>query len=341
MRRGPPGALGLFLLLGSSCSRLGFDVLDVELTCKEGSCADAAAGDDMVFTRACLEESVPHLRIIDVSTSTALTGAIAAALPGDLIRVADGSYDPVSITVSGTAANPIYLCGTRDAVLAGTGVERGVDLGASYWNIVGLSITNTFEGLVGHDANFNTVRELEVFDTLSTGLKLFNISSDNVFEANWLHDIAVADPNCSEGIIIGHYADRNQVLANTVEDTGYESIDVRGDTTATVVQYNTFRRPGLCGIVGADAFVAVRGNDTQVLDNEGFSAPRIGMQVWPDDATLTYGHNNLFRGNVMDLQPPPAYLGVHIRAGYEADNYVYCDNVMLDGLPLTNVTCTP
>ncbi|HYO60105.1 hypothetical protein [Archangium sp.] len=50
------------------------------------------------------------LRTVQVSTVTALRNAIAAAVAGDRIEVADGAYslsDWVVVTRSGTAANPI------------------------------------------------------------------------------------------------------------------------------------------------------------------------------------------------------------------------------------------
>ena len=56
----------------------------------------------------------------DVATADQLTAALAAAKPGDLIRLAAGDYaGHFTLATAGTAGAPITLCGPRTAVLDG------------------------------------------------------------------------------------------------------------------------------------------------------------------------------------------------------------------------------
>jgi hypothetical protein len=63
-------------------------------------------------TRAVPLQNPATPRVVAVSTLSALNSALAAAAPGDVISIADGVYNgAISISNSGTAANPIFVRG--------------------------------------------------------------------------------------------------------------------------------------------------------------------------------------------------------------------------------------
>jgi Right handed beta helix region len=73
-----------------------------------------------------------YLRLVNVSTDAALSSALSNAQPGDQIRVAAGTYsNSRSWSKSGTAANPITLCGlsgARPVLKGGTFSSSGDNL---------------------------------------------------------------------------------------------------------------------------------------------------------------------------------------------------------------------
>jgi poly(beta-D-mannuronate) lyase len=69
------------------------------------------AGDDAGPTApGAMGDELPACgKMIDVGAPAALAPAVAAAMPGDCLIVADGAYGPVTITAKGTAAAPIQI----------------------------------------------------------------------------------------------------------------------------------------------------------------------------------------------------------------------------------------
>ncbi|MDQ2756026.1 MAG: right-handed parallel beta-helix repeat-containing protein [Actinomycetota bacterium] len=102
-------------------------------------------------------DTVAPLRSIAVSTSAQLAQALKAAVAGDTIVLAAGTYSgPFSITSSGTAAHPIVVqpavgaavtltaaLPRRSCAAGGPDEDRTVEFhhGASYWTLRGLAIS--------------------------------------------------------------------------------------------------------------------------------------------------------------------------------------------------------
>jgi hypothetical protein len=81
-------------------------------------------------------------RMVPVSGSAALAGAVTAAMPGDCLILADGAYDPLTITAKGTAAAPIVLrAANRGKVIVSAG--NIAMMGAAYVVVEGFS----FQGM--------------------------------------------------------------------------------------------------------------------------------------------------------------------------------------------------
>jgi poly(beta-D-mannuronate) lyase len=89
-------------------------------------------------------------RTVNVTTSSTLNAAVAAALPGDCIVLANGNYAAFSISRDGTAANPITI---RAASLGGAVINSGVIrfVGAADVIVEGLRITGS--GTVNADGS--------------------------------------------------------------------------------------------------------------------------------------------------------------------------------------------
>lgn len=103
--------------------------------------------------------------VIDVSTAAQLKTALAAAGPGDTIRLADGTYTGnFKATVPGTASARITLTGSARAVLTAGG-GYGLHLnGASYWTVQGVTVTGGQKGIMADAANGVVIDSVTVHD---------------------------------------------------------------------------------------------------------------------------------------------------------------------------------
>jgi hypothetical protein len=171
----------------------------------------------------------PH--IVSVSDATALAAALAAAQPGDVITLADGTYaNQFSFSASGTAANPIVIRGTSEegTILDGqncTGCNV-LEAYGSYVHVENLTIAHGSRALrfQGAAAIGNVVRRVHIKDvTLAIGSNPnqqdFYIA-DNILEGRlvWPCVYASDDPNCNAGGAHGLHANDDGIH---VEGTGH------------------------------------------------------------------------------------------------------------------------
>jgi len=103
------------------------------------------------------------LRTVDVSNMSQLTAALASALPGDHIVLADGTYDPGSrlqLTVSGTPANPIVI---RAQNVLGAKLPRGFEFaaGTAHVWLWGLDFKDAYTSFLR--GNNNVVRRCRIW----------------------------------------------------------------------------------------------------------------------------------------------------------------------------------
>ncbi len=294
-----------------------------------------------------------YAKRVNVGTVQELTVALRTVQPGTQIVLAPGTYTTPSLTItrSGTAEAPVRLCGPRDAIIA-AGNEYAVVLrGASHWRLRGFRISNSFSGLhLERGSNYNVIDSLEVDNTYQEGIAIQGFSSHNTVQWSYVHDTGRRS-QYGEGIYIGsdngHWnwwtpdsrpdnSDSNSVLHTRIERTSAENIDVKEGTTGQLIQFNSFAD------TGPFAWVALRGSGTQVLDNEGIRGHDAGFQVWTHPSLYpAWGHDNVFRRNRADVQTPGS-IGFSIKPGQENDNFVYCDNVVVNApRGLANVPCIP
>jgi hypothetical protein len=281
----------------------------------------------------------PGGRAVAVSTSAQLTAALAGALPGDVITLADGVYTSKGVAAaldiggkhyygtfvlerSGTAAAPIVVQGTRRAIIdgkpgeIGTGTQYGLYLAnADYVQVTGITVTNVTKGVVTDQSSHVLLSGLEVSNTGQEGIHLRTFSTDNVVSGNVVHDTGMKTETYGEGLYVGSAnsnwgtytggqpdaSDRNQLIGNTIYRTGAESMDIKEGTTAGLISGNTFDGAGMSGS-WADSWIDLKGNGWVVQNNHGSNALQDGFQV--HQALSGWGNNNLFVGNVADVNGP-------------------------------------
>ena len=285
-----------------------------------------------------------------VTDADGLVGALADAQPGDVIGLGSGTYaGNFEATTSGTADEPITLCGPADAVLDGGGPKEGYVFhldGASYWRLVGFTVTNGQKGVMADSTVGSTIQGLTVRHIGDEGIHLRKNSTDNLVTGNTVSDTGLRKPKYGEGIYIGtansnwcdisdckpDTSDRNIVEDNTISDTTAESVDIKEGTSSGILRGNTFDGSGM---VEADSWVDVKGNDWVIENNSGRNSPGDGYQV--HSVVDGWGTRNVFRDNTAVVNGPG--LGYALRPA--GDNVVTCGNTVSSAAEgLSNVTCS-
>lgn len=313
-------------------------------------------------------------RNIQVSTSVELTNALSNAQPGDIITLADGVYKgklkssiPIGTTYytasfiiakSGTVNNPIVLQGSRNARIDGGGLGGYYGLyliTANYIVVKGITIENANKGLILDRSNNNILENIEVRDTHDEGIHFRGFSSDNILKNSYVHHIGknkatgAIDNHYGEGVYIGSAnssnwctysncqpdtSDRNQVIENSINNTGGENIDVKEGTSYGVIKNNALGAGGVPG-KNADSWVDIKGNNWLITENHGVESIGQGYEV---HGVLTgWGLNNTFTNNSATNV---------VEYGFWVQNNVTgttvsCNNTVTNaGLGFANIACT-
>ncbi|MGH7498274.1 MAG: right-handed parallel beta-helix repeat-containing protein [Gemmatimonadales bacterium] len=289
-----------------------------------------------------------------MKSQSQLEKAAATARPGDRIELADGWYvGGVMMTRSGSPAAPVTLHGGRRAIIdAGSMGRPAVSLKASHWVIRGISVTNGLFGVYVDGGSSNLLDSIEVFHIGQEGVTFADFSSDNVLSNSDIHDTGVSIPEYGEGVYIGspieHWAqvscgqpdrsDRNQVLDNTIgPDVRAEQVDVKEGTSGGVIRGNRLDGRGMIqSQTWVDSWMEIKGNDYEIVGNHGSNAIRHGFETVVIERG--WGNNNVFRGNVADVQAA----GYGFKIGGGSGNIVYCNNEVRSAeAGFATVSCTP
>lgn len=100
--------------------------------------------------------SAQCLRTVPVANSTQLSTALSAALPGDCIVLANGTYSAFTITRDGTAANPIIIkAASQGGAIVSSGTIRLT--GTAYVTVDGLRITSPGSSINVDDRDRNVI----------------------------------------------------------------------------------------------------------------------------------------------------------------------------------------
>ncbi|MDF2493018.1 MAG: hypothetical protein K0Q58_1596 [Microbacterium sp.] len=199
------------------------------------------------------------------------------------------------ITRSGTAEDPIVLCGTPGTTLEGEGAATtGTVLrlvGADHWRLEDFAVRSAQRGVVLDRASHNELHGLEVSDTGGQGIRLHNASTNNMIVDSIVRDTGVTDRDAGEGIAIGSResswcdvsdcepdrSDGTIVVGTTVDHTAGEAISAEEGTSAGVIRDNwDAAGPG----VQVHSFLPDWGLDNRIVANTfGGAAEELAVQV--------------------------------------------------------------
>jgi len=288
---------------------------------------------------------------VSVQTADQLTEALAGASAGTVIALADGRYDGnFTASATGTAAAPIFVCGSRDAVLDAGGPKEGYVLhlgGAAYWRFVGFTVSNGQKGVMADGATFSVIQDLHVTGTGDEAIHLRQFSTDNAVIGNDIDTTGLRRDKFGEGVYVGtaqsnwckisncepDRSDRNVVVGNHISGTGSESVDLKEGTTGGLVQDNSFDGTGM---TGADSWVDVKGNGWLIQRNAGVHSPLDGYQT--HNILDDWGLANTFAGNVADVNADG--FGYALRP--LGNNVLRCDNTATGaGSGFATASCGP
>lgn len=285
-----------------------------------------------------------------VASADALTSALAEAKPGDVIALAPGTYVGKFVaTASGTADQPITLCGPQDAVLDGDGIKGGYVFhldGAKYWHLLGFSVTNGQKGVMADGTTGTTIEGLTVFHIGDEAIHLRAHSTSNRVVGNDISDTGLRRDKFGEGVYIGSAdsnwctvtdckpdeSNDNLIEGNYIHGTTSEAVDIKEGTRGGILRGNTFDGSS---IVAADSWVDVKGNNWIIEGNTGTNSPLDGFQTH-EIGNAGYGSDNVFRGNTANVNGP----GFGFSFTPVNDNVAECSNTVNDaGEGYANVDC--
>ncbi|WP_442792106.1 cellulose binding domain-containing protein [Micromonospora sp. NBC_01796] len=274
---------------------------------------------------------------VNVSTAAELRSALAAAQPGQTIRLAAGTYRGSFVAQrAGTASARITLTGPRGAVLINDGPSgsgpscpaptTGWDSGygvwlfnAPYWNLSGFTVAESKKGIMLDNSHHVTIDGVYVHHTDEEGVHFRRSSSDGILRNSQVEYTGLVQPGYGEGVYLGSAqsnfdchgnsggidrSDRVQVLDNRIGPyVTAEHLDIKEGTEGGVVRGNTFDGRGITGQNSGDSWVDVKGNGYLFERNTGsFSPPGTFANGYETHNLLTgYGCGNTWRSNTSNL----------------------------------------
>ncbi|MHA7218374.1 right-handed parallel beta-helix repeat-containing protein [Arthrobacter sp. MDT1-48-3] len=287
---------------------------------------------------------------VRVANSTDLGNALDAARPGDVIGLAAGVYTGnFTATATGTAEEPITLCGDTESILDGGTTDDGYVFhleDSAYWVLQGFTVRNGQKGVMVDQSTNTLITGLTVTTTGDEAIHLRKFSTDNRVIGNTISDTGLRKPKFGEGVYVGtaesnwcdisncepDRSDRNEISGNTISGTTSENVDIKEGTSDGILRANSFDGSG---IVEADSWVDVKGRGWIIAENTGADSPQDGFQT--HEIVDGWGTENVFRDNVAQVNGPG--LGYSLKP--VRDNVVECSNTAAGaGEGLSNEPCT-
>jgi len=285
-----------------------------------------------------------------VADADELSDALAAAQPGTVITLAPGSYVGHFVaTTSGTAEAPIELCGPADAVLDGDGTEKGYVFhldGAQYWRLTGFTVTNGQKGVMADTTVGSVISGLTVNTIGDEAIHLRKFSTDNQVLDNTISDTGLRKEKFGEGVYIGTAESNWCDISDCEPDNSDRNLIEGNHISATSAESIDLKEGTSDGIVRGNTFdgAAITGGDSWVdVKGNGYIIEDNTGTNSPQDGFQTHeildgwGTRNIFRGNTAAVNGP----GVGYSLTPERDNVVECSNAASGaGEGVTNVTCS-
>lgn len=286
---------------------------------------------------------------IKAANAAELVKALAAAQPGQTIVLSPGTYGGKFVaTAKGEPGKPITLTGPSTAILdGGSNHASGYVLylnGASYWQVVGISLTRGQKGLVMDGASYNIIDGIAVYDIGDEAVHFRKNSTHNVIMNSKITNTGNRTPGYGEGVyigsaksnLVGDRSDYNSVIGNFIgPGVTAEHIDAKEYSSHGLIEGNIFDGTGQTGKNYAVSSVFIKGNDYLVrgntVTNPFKEAYRVNVIVAGES-----GDRNVFEKNTADVGGKG--LGFNIVKG--TGNVVRCDNVVRNAEAFSNVKCT-
>jgi hypothetical protein len=312
----------------------------------------------------------------EVSSGTALQSALTAAGPGSVILLDDHTYNG-TFTISGkagTAEDPIWICGSRDAVLNGTNnettsLELSIQM-SSYVIVTGFTVTNALRGVVVDQSSHISLTDLVVNNTGQEGVHLRNKTTDSLVAGNEISDTGQVRPDFGEGVYVGTYyadwcypsvagqyagcapgcqatltceADRsndNVIAENLIHDTAAEAVDVKEGAVDGQILDNTIDNAG--GQIANRKWIVLRTNGWYIADNTA-RTDYGGNGIWIYNPPPTgWGSGNIVVRNTATFTATPSGTAGYAVYDQAAGNTVGCSNSYTGtALALSYRTCQP
>jgi hypothetical protein len=293
---------------------------------------------------------------ITVASRGQLLTALAAARPGAVIRLQPGGYGgSVIVTVDGTAARPVWVCGSPGAVFDQGSTSTGVGLqveSSSHLVLAGMTVRDVAKGVTVTGSDHVTVADLTIENIGEEAVHLKGATTDSTLIGTTISGTGLVHPQYGEGVYVGtdksnwcRFNDcrpdrtvRNAVVGNTITQTGAEGIEAKEATADTVIADNVVdgSLTGRTSSPGDDsgALIKVKGNRFVVRDNTMAGSTLDGVLVLKTLADS--GHDNAVFGNHF-TGGIPGY-GVRVVRG-TVGTVVGCDNTGTAADRRSNVTC--
>lgn len=273
-----------------------------------------------------LADLVDGTRAVAVTDDEGLERALEDAAPGDVIRLAAGTYEAIEVSASGTPEAPITLSGPREAVIAADSGYAVHLQEASHWQLAGFSVTGGGKGIVVDGGGENVLDSLSVGETGDEAVHFRSSSSGNVIQRSLVHDTGLEQPQYGEGVYVGSGKSNwrkygldggpdlsmdNRILENVFQRITAENVDIKEETGGTVVARNAFDGSAISGENYADSVVDVKGFDALVVDNTTTGqSDALGNIIETHVITEpeTSGCGNVIEGNRVDGFEPTGEL---------------------------------
>lgn len=284
------------------------------------------ARDLCAMKRALLAETSKHY--VDVSTTEELFIAMRNAKPGDVIRVASGTYDyttyhgaqKIDTAAAGTQAAPITLTAAdpqNPPVITGNSPENGyvIQITGDYWILENLKMTNAQKGIVLDHSHHSVIRNCEVCHIGAEAIAIRDGSSYCIVKDCYIHNTGTVTPGYGEGVYIGsaksvsgfdYKCDYNTVDGCIFQYVAAEHIDVKEYTTGTEIMNCIFYGDGMTGANYAGSFIDIAGNAVNVHNNIGYrhENPQIVAAFELHEQVEGWGYHCSFADNTLYMDRP-------------------------------------
>ena len=265
---------------------------------------------------------------VDVSTVEELYKALGKAKAGQIIAIAPGEYDVSTLEgkiryfldFSGEKTRPITLKAkdpNDPPILRNAGIDNGfvLNIRGDYWVIENIKIAFGSKAIVLENANYNIIRNVEIFSIGSHAINIRGGSSHNLFQNCYIHNIGAYNNLFGVGVLIGlphetpGYNPNNtyNVIEGCVfRHTTSEHILIREYSNNNEVFNCVFYGEGINGKSDANSFIMIYGSDNYIHDNAGYrnSNNHIEAAFEIQKVVEDSGDGNKFVNNALFMDKP-------------------------------------